>query len=328
MRFNNHILLIYSVFVVSCSSVDIVFPREETITQEIMPLQGITCPFRVEVRHPFLFVENRKRTDSLFHIYDLTNYELKNAFGIKGDGPDDFVLSWLYNTQLQDILIADNSKNMLFRYSIDEEGQAVFQDVKKPSYISGVIDAAFINDSLYVVDAMYLAPCLYLLSLQDDLPRKSRQYRNPAIRDYYIDPNMGNVFANESRIAFCYGYRKQIDFMDTDLNLIKSVKFKYDSPKNIQGLGDKISYAYGYFGKRYLYVLFFGTTWREQRETTFRNTFLEVFDLDGNPVIRYRLDGIGPAYFAVDEETFTLYGAGEDGYPEDCLLVYKLKGLT
>jgi len=45
-------------------------------------------------------------------------------------------------------------------------------------------------------------------------------------------------------------------------------------------------------------------------------------------VIRYRLDGLGPENFVVDEETFTLYGTGPDGYPEDYLLVYKLKGLT
>ena len=55
--------------------------------------------------------------------------------------------------------------------------------------------------------------------------------------------------------------------------------------------------------------------------------FLEVFDLDGNPVIRYRLEGLSPVHFVVDEETFTLYGEREDAAPEDHLLVYRLKGL-
>ncbi len=59
-----------------------------------------------------------------------------------------------------------------------------------------------------------------------------------------------------------------------------------------------------------------------------RGTFLEVFDLDGNPIIRYYLEGKCPSNFAVDEETFTLYGATEDGEPEDYLLMYKLKGLS
>jgi hypothetical protein len=70
----------------------------------------------------------------------------------------------------------------------------------------------------------------------------------------------------ESRIVFCYGYKKQIDLMDIDFNLIKRVKFKYNYPAdlNLGNLGDvKVSYVYGYLGKRYLYALFFGTSWNE-----------------------------------------------------------------
>ena len=44
-----------------------------------------------------------------------------------------------------------------------------------------------------------------------------------------------------------------------------------------------------------------------------------------NPI---SLSVLSPVYFAIDEETFTLYGAGEDGEPEDYLLIYKLKGLS
>jgi hypothetical protein len=317
--------------VTACTSVGPAFPREEILTQELMPLQGINYPVRVEVKHPFLMLQNKKRADSLFHIYDLTGYELKSAFGTEGQGPDDFVAPWLFQTQLSDILIGDFDKNRVYRFGVSEDGQPVFKGVKQPNHINGVNGAAFINDSLYVIDAMYMAPSLYLLTLQDELPRKSWIYRNPDIMDYIVDPDMGRVYANESRIAFCYGYKKQIDFMDIDFNLIKRVKFKYDHPASIvsQKDGDvKASYVYGYFGKRYLYIVFFGTSWNEYRARSTCGTFLEVFDLDGNPVVRYRLDGRSPVYFAVDEDTFTLYGAGDDGDPEDYLLMYKLKGLS
>ena len=118
--------------------------------------------------------------------------------------------------------------------------------------------------------------------------------------------------------------------MDIDLNLIKKVKFKYAHPDIILDSPDqKVSYISGYFGKRYLYVSFFGMSWREFRSSdSDSGGFLEVFDLDGNPVVRYRLNGLCPIHFAVDEETFTLYGAPDDGYPEDNLLVYQLKGLN
>ena len=33
----------------ACTSSTLVFPREEVILQELMPLQGITCPYQLEV---------------------------------------------------------------------------------------------------------------------------------------------------------------------------------------------------------------------------------------------------------------------------------------
>jgi len=326
MRFFYLLLFCYC-FHTSCITPDTIFPREDTLTQELMPLQGTTYPIRVEVKHPFLIIQNIKRTDSLFHIYNLTNNELKSAFGVIGQGPGDFVHPWLLHTQLSNFLISDSK--CVNWFNINENGQPKFEYSKLPGYINARYDPVFISDSLYVIDAMYLGPDLYLFNLLDELPKKTWKYRNPSIRDYYIDPNMGNVYANENRIAFCYGYKKQIDFFDIELNLIKRVKFKYNCPSKINGEDDKVSYTYGYFGKNYLYVLFFGTSWNEHRYlNSHRGTFLEVFDLDGNPVARYNFDGIIPIYFAVDEETFTLYGAGDNGYPEDYLLVYKLKGLS
>ena len=327
MKIFHFILTLCCGLVIACSSVDTHFPREETLTQELMPLQGITYPVRVEVKHPFLIVQNMKRADSLFHIYDLTNYELKSSFGVMGEGPDDYVAPWLFHTQLSDVLIGDVSKNFVYRFDINEEGLPMFRGAKQPRYINSVNDAAFINDSLYVVDAKYMAPSLYLLTLEDELPRKSWPYRDPAISDYYSDPNSDKVYANNTRIAMCYEYKKQVDFMDIEFNIIKRVKFKFARPANTNGPDVKVSYVYGYFGKRYLYALFFGTSWNEHRAMSFRGTFLEVFDLDGKPVVKYRLDGISPVYFAVDEETFTLYGAGNDGEPEDYLVMYKLNGL-
>lgn len=315
--------------IAACSSVDPQFPREETLAPELMPLQSITSPIRVEVKYPFLILQNWKQRDSLFHIYDLTSYELKSAFGVEGEGPDEFILPWLIQTKFSDFIIAD--KHSFHRFGIDEEGQPIFKGAEEPKYIHSINEAAFINDSLFVVDAQYTGPNLHLLTIQDELPKKSLKYRNPDMIDYYADPDMGNTYANESRIVFCYGYKKQIDFMDTEFNLIKRVKFKYANPvisisSETQG-DDKMSYVYSYLGKRYLYALFFGTSWNKYRANSTHGTFLEVFDLDGNPVARYLLNGRRPVYFAVDEETFTLYGAGEDGDPEDSLLMYKLKGL-
>ena len=332
MRFFHFILLLYCGLFVACDSTDTTFPREETITQEIMPYQSVACPIRIEVKHPFLVIQNFKMSDNMFHIYNLNNYELVNSFGTIGQGPGEFGgLVELLHTQFSDIYILDIYTNIIYPFRINDEGQSISKSARKANYINySIVNASFINDSLYVLEASHIAPSLYLLSLQDELPEKIRQYRNSDISDPMEDPDIGYVYANESRIALCYAYKKQIDFMDINLNLIRSVKFKYSPPAVIKSedLADvKLSYITGYLGKRYLYVLFLGVSMKEHKDMSCHGTYLEVFDLDGNPVARYQLDGIGPINFVVDEETFTLYGAGEDGYPEDYLLVYKLKGL-
>jgi len=326
------ILASFCYLVTACGSKDPEFPIEETITPELMPLQGITNPIRVEVVHPFLILQNMTRTDSIFHVYNLTDYELESAFGVEGRGPGEYVFPWLFQTQLPCVLIGDDGKNTASRFEIDENGQPVFKDIKQVNYIGYIMGVAIINDSLCVMDADEIAPSLYLLSWQDELPKKTRQFRSSNITDSYADPDMADVYANENRIVLCYGWKKQIDFMDTDLNLIKRVKFKFDYPTSIitskEEVNTKVTYVHAYLGKRYLYVSFIGATWDDHRENrSTLGTFIEVYDLDGKPVARYCLNGIRPVYFAVDEETYTLYGAGDRGNPADNLLVYKLNGL-
>ncbi len=315
--------------IASCTS-NPEFQREEVLSQELMPLRGITCPYFLEVKHPFLIIENYERQDSIFHIYDLNNYELKSAFGVKGRGPGEFLSPYLFSTQISDIYLEDG-KDLVYIFGIDSSGQPVLKRTKQPNYVEGVLGATFINDSLYVRDGMFISPDLQLLTFEDELPIKSWQYRNPDIRNCFIDPDYGHVYANSNRVILCYHFKKQIDFMDIDLNIIKSVKFKYSPPEKIteQNQFDvKASYSFGYVGKHYLYVLFRDASWNEYKNPSYRGSILEVFDLDGNPIIQYHFNGIIPQTFVIDEETYKLYGRRDDGVPENNLIVYKLTGLS
>ena len=334
-RTSYSILILFCGILTACSSKsDIKFPHEATILQELMPLQGVTCPAQLEIKSPFLIVHNFKRDDSLFHIYNVRTYNLTSAFGIRGRGPNEFIATHLFNTPFSDFLIHETeAADMVHQFGINEVGVPMFKSKRKPYYIQSVMGAAFINDSLYVMDDDLMSPNLKLLTLSDELPRKSRQHRDPAIINPYLDPNYGRVYANDSRIVYCYQYKKQIDFMDIDLNLKKSVIFKYNVPANIavgaEGRNTNRCYTSAYLGKRYLYALFSGATWDDiLRNPSFRGSVLEVFDMNGNPIIKYHLDGLAPNFFVVDEDTFTLYGGRSDGEPEDHLLVYRLKGLS
>lgn len=148
--------------------------------------------------------------------------------------------------------------------------------------------------------------------------------------DYYADPDMKRVYVNENRIILCYGYKKQIDFMDFNYNLLNSVKFEFDNADLADPEVEKdmnLSYVCSYLGKKYFYTLFFGAPLHELIPTSSKSFFLEVYDLEGNPVIRYRMEGKRPVYFGVDEETFMLYGPVFYKNQEENMVVYGLKGL-
>lgn len=322
--------IVFLMVMSSCLLPDrILFPIEETIVPDLMPLQGLTVPYRIDIKHPFLILQNRETIkDSLFHIYNIEKGELVTVFGSIGQGPKEFTLPTMIPTTFSYLIVKD--RQSFRKIIIDEEGIASFDETMEPLYNYNISQAAFINDSLFVVDAMYTGPFVNLCSINNEIPKRQWKYRNPEIMDVYMDINKGEVYANDSRIIFCYGVKKQIDFMDTEFNLVRRVKFDgYDVPLEINKNPDeeRNSYVCAYLGKRYLYAMFLGTTWGEHKKRSTCGYCIEVFDLNGNPIARYQMNGRRPLFFAVDEKTFTLYGPGCQGDPEDHLLVYKLKGL-
>lgn len=328
MKISHYFFILFLGFVTSCIS-STEFFKEDTLTQELMPLKGTTSPCYIEIKHPFLIIQNYNRDDSIFHIYNINSKELKRAFGTIGRGPEEFLSPYLFTTQMPDLLIEDGH-DLLYAYTIDSSGMPIIKSKRTPNNIEGLLGASFINDTLYVRDGMYISADLQLQALKEELPRKYRQYRDPNIRNCFIDPDYGHTYANSTRIVLCYHFKKQIDFMDIDLNLIRRVKFRNTSPENItegNQFDTKVCYSTGYLGKRYLYVLFRGESWKKYKEIGFTDSSLEVFDLDGNPIISYHLKGIAPNSFVVNEVDFTLYGIRDDGEPLDNLIVYKLVDL-
>ena len=306
------------------------FRSEKVLIPELMPLQGLTNPFRLEIKHPYLIVQNSDNLqDSIFQIYDVRNNELKCVFGSIGQGPKEYVMPWLLNNHLPEFII-ENNINTFQKFSIDKDGQATMKEKVTPVFQMALSESQFIHDSLFVVSpAFYGIPYMLKCDMKSEEPLKAYAYRDTTLINYADDPNrVDNMFANKNRIVLCYAYKKQIDFLDTDFNLIKRVEFDDYTP--VYGVkvpkDEKPSYEQGYLGKRYLYALFMGCTYNELEAREGKGVHLEVFDMEGNPVARYELQGERPRYFVVDEETFTLYSPMK-GLPEDHLLMYKLEGL-
>ena len=171
-----NLYFILLLFLSACQLGEPEFPKGETLSAELMPLEGTTFPLRLEIKHPYLILQNLKLQDSIFHIYDLRDNKLKSAFGQIGEGPQEFVVPWLIQNQFSDLLIED--RHIIHRFQINGNGKAIFKDTREPNYISQVSNAVFVNDTTFIVDAMYTAPDLYLLNFGSDLPEKSWTYRN------------------------------------------------------------------------------------------------------------------------------------------------------
>ena len=139
-----------------------------------MPLQGVTSPMRVEIKHPYLIVQNDKQNDSLFHIYNLTDKKLVGVFGRKGQGPGEFTTPWLVQTYLSDLIVEDNHK--FHHYEFDSLGHPVQKEsMEAQTVVSIVAEAAFINDSIFVVDERYTGPNLYKFNMNSEIPLKKQK---------------------------------------------------------------------------------------------------------------------------------------------------------
>ena len=82
-----NLYFILLLFLSACQLGEPEFPKGETLSAELMPLEGTTFPLRLEIKHPYLILQNLKLQDSIFHIYDLRDNKLKSAFGQIGEGP-------------------------------------------------------------------------------------------------------------------------------------------------------------------------------------------------------------------------------------------------
>lgn len=135
--------------------------------------------------------------------------------------------------------------------------------------------------------------------------------------------NRGVIAVNQSNIIYAYLFKRQIDIFDfrtCEKRVTISNGKKYPKPDYRSIEDPTIYYTNVYAGTRYFYVLC-----RENRNKTEGGEYdyvIEVFDYNGEPVIRYRFD-IAPILFVVDENKGYIYGC--NWKYEDYLLRYKME---
>ena len=277
--------------------------------------------------------------------YSMTDYSFLSAFESRETGTLTKINQILKSSSPHLYIMNVNNLNEVRKYQIDSLGQPVLLQSGFTGISNSMNRPYIVHDSLILYDEFIPDASLKIHSLHTNSEERALPYGTTSLYDRFIDKNMGGLYANDSCIAFVYKYQDKIEFYDWQFNLKHTVDHQKTEPviyqpetgTNMSPPKNILYYGSAYMGRNYLYTLYRGVTNRVFRSDSvpiyggrshvygLTRDVLEVYELDGQPICRFRFDDVSPAVFVVDEEQNRLIGYRGAYY--DSLLVYQLQGL-
>jgi hypothetical protein len=302
-----------------------VFPVEKQLTAKEIPIEEIIDLERstfVIVGDFFVFAS--PRTDTVIFIYSLPDFHFVKCFGIKGQGPNDFLEPEIVNSNTTDLYLFGNSNSELlkkFDIHASDENKLVIKEYKLSGIPYGIRNLTVINDSiLFYFDDIPMKIGLKSFDLKLGKMINSREIKVEERHQHENEyRNIGTLSANEHTLSYSYLYQNRIDFMYHDFSIKKIIKGDKQSirinPSDIRD--SKFFYTAYYAGKEKTYFLYWGFSPNKSENN---KQYIEVYDREGNPLIKYKLD-ITIYRFTVDEKTNRIYGLSE---AEDSIFMFDL----
>jgi hypothetical protein len=305
------------------------FERKSSEFKEIIPLKAEMVDFKEIVSPDFLTLKgdnlvissSRSQPNELF-VYSIPSLKFNSDFGTKGQGPDEITLFPMFceSPGSEYLYVWGYSPVTIKKIFISKNGDVEYKkDIALKKY-ENFNDMTIIGDSAFV---FYLPDALTVkkYDLKNDKESTITLSKDDH-RESFFYSNRGNIAVNETSLVYSYIFKKQIDIYDLSTFKLKtriSDGKKYSKP--IQKDFSSLTYQYIrlYAGTNYFYALYYGA-----KDKTWDNNpslYLEVYDYDGNPVMKYSFD-IPPKLFVVDESNGKIYGFNEEH--EDYLLRYNL----
>jgi hypothetical protein len=322
------IFVIYTVFFfLSCTYTDhtnrkIIFEEEKLLVAERILINEIFSPDFVTKKENFFIIAS-SRSDTMLYAYALPSLGCPNRTGTKGQGPDEIQLFPMFceSPGSRYLYVWGYTPLMIKKFTMGDKGEFMAAGEYQLSRYEAFNCMHVIDDSLFV----YYLPDELTVKKYD---LKTGKYldeikweKDDHAESYYYS-NRGLIAVNKSNIVHSYLFKKQIDIYDLHTGRKKAVLTdgkKY--PKPDVGSRDNSQYYVNiYAGADRFYALS-----RNNRYDTPDNQdeyLLEVFDYDGNPIVRYAFD-IAPFLFAIDEDSGQIYGYSSRF--EDYLLRYDMK---
>lgn len=331
--YNSFFILCFLAVMVACSTNETYLgeKRIEWDDFEEIELKGevlsfseeIMNPYHLIVRDSFLLTMN-ERTENICHVFNLNTKEKVCEQIMMGQGPNDMIHPFFIETEDSFMLYAPMTSSV-FTYSWEEfvRGVKVNPTSKKKLSESGFFsELSMLEENLIVVSERPDAPC-YVFGLKGDkvgtfggYPVGPREYSDLEKVDAY----KGILATNKKdRVAFCCTFTDLIDFYDAKGKLISRLHgpehfytsfIEFNNEMMMGSRPDGNYYRDAFYspfgGEKYLYVLFNGKFVNRPGYDLLAQDIL-VFDWDGNPVCRYKLD-MGVSKITIDESNRIIYG--------------------
>lgn len=327
MKNSIYLVLFISVFFNSCfksiKTNEKSFANKQNLSAQIVYLSTLTNPLDLNYNGRFLAMANYQ-LDTCFYFLFSNNFSESYSYGLKGEGPNDFISPSMARTNTNYFYLQGyNNPNSLKQVELSYEGGVrIIKDynmdlgVKIPNHLHVINDSLLVYND-FVTDRL----ALVIYNLKSQKLMNELEFFKTDIENSFFQENRGIMAANSKCIAYGYALQNKIDFYDYNFNKIKSMGLDGDANKETKDFMKVKNYYINLVaGEKYIYALYAsGVTSEQINDKT--SYFLEVYDIQGNPVILYSLDK-KITLMAVDEEQQIIYGY-DSGTP-DILLKYQL----
>jgi len=288
---------------------------------EMVNLNEILSPDFMTLKENNLVISSSLSKPAMLFAYSTPSLMFKSDFGNNGHGPNEIPSFPMFceSPGSADLYVWGYSMDKIKKMSIRENGEVEYkEDIILKEY-EPFNDMSIIGDSTFVfysTDNLTVKKYDLVTGNENTITLPKDDHR-----ETYFYSNRGCIAASESTLVYSYLFKKQIDIYDlSTLKLITSIGDGVEYPKPTPGDFSSVTYHYVglYAGEKYFYALYDGG---EMAKGGGRSRFLEVYDYDGNPIMKYSFD-IYPLLFVVDESNRKIYGFNQKY--QDNLLRYSI----
>jgi len=288
-------------------------------------LTGFPLNIKENIKPEQLFVKgkylitNNQRKDSVFMVFELPSMKCVAAFGVKGNGPDEFGFPRIVETSEDSILfyIYEMNNEKVYKVPLNKLYPEYYLTLPKKNRSFDSKQITFIDSKSAFYAATALKGKMIYYFNQDSLPQDKSfiDLSIPGIKGSWTTL-IGDFGINNGsgRIVYAYKYFKRLKIID--IQSLKERHIIFEAKDLEKGLNDiatleptNITHFWGMSpNEEHFFMLYSGRTpvdVQRDNRTNKKYIFVEKYDWNGNPVKRYKLDDWG--YFCVDEKNQTFY---------------------